>query len=75
MAYSREYLETVHDNYKKLTQQWEFLVRSYYGGKEYKLGNYLHQYNLELDNEYDLRLERDRNLKDKTIMLEQEQKN
>ncbi len=46
MAYDREYLETVHDNYKKLTQQWEFLVRSYYGGKEYKLGNYLHQYNL-----------------------------
>ena len=57
MAYDREYLETVHDNYKKLTQQWEFLVRSYYGGKEYKLGNYLHQYNLELDNEYDLRLD------------------
>ena len=57
MAYNREYLETVHTDYKKLAQQWEFLVRSYYGGTEYKFGSYLHKYSLELDNEYDLRLD------------------
>ena len=51
MAYNREYLETVHTDYKKLAQQWEFLVRSYYGGTEYKFGSYLHKYSLELDNE------------------------
>ena len=36
--YSKEYLETTHEDYKSQIHTWEYFIRSYYGGREYKEG-------------------------------------
>ena len=47
---------SVHKDYEESVNKWEFYIRSYNGGFDYSAGQYLHRYNLELDNEYAKRL-------------------
>ena len=47
---------SVHKDYEESVNKWEFYIRSYNGGFDYTAGQYLHRYNLELDNEYAKRL-------------------
>ena len=47
---------SVHKDYEESVNKWEFYIRSYNGGFDYAAGQYLHRYNLELDNEYAKRL-------------------
>ena len=46
----------VHKDYKENVMNWEYYIRSYNGGYDYTLGQYLNRYNLELDNEFNQRL-------------------
>ena len=52
MAYSRQDIEQQHSHYKGMINRWEYFIRSYLGGKEYKDGKFLQQYKLELENEF-----------------------
>lgn len=45
-----------HEEYQLYIKRWEFLIRSYLGGAQYKLGNYLTRYVLESNGEYIQRL-------------------
>ena len=56
MAYSRDEAFETHKDYKENVNQWEYFIRSYNGGYDYTIGQYLNRYNLELDNEYNQRL-------------------
>ena len=56
MAYSRDTAIDVHRDYKENVSNWEYYIRSYNGGYDYTLGQYLNRYNLELDNEFNQRL-------------------
>ena len=56
MAYSRHQILSVHKDYEHSINKWEFYIRSFLGGFDYSSGQYLHRYNLELDNEYAKRL-------------------
>jgi len=56
MAYGRNDIINVHKDYEESINKWEFYIRSYNGGFDYSAGQYLHRYNLELDNEYAKRL-------------------
>jgi hypothetical protein len=46
----------VHNEYLNHYKRWQFLFRSYLGGYEYRLGQYLTKYVYESDNEYVKRL-------------------
>ena len=56
MAYSRDDAYDTHKDYKENVNRWEYYIRSYNGGYDYTIGQYLNRYNLELDNEYNQRL-------------------
>ena len=56
MAYKRQEILDVHKDYEESINKWEFYIRSFNGGFDYSAGQYLHRYNLELDNEYAKRL-------------------
>ena len=56
MAYSRDEAFETHKDYKENVNQWEYYIRSFNGGYDYTLGQYLNRYNLELDNEFNQRL-------------------
>ena len=56
MAYSRQQILQQHDHYKAYSSKWEYYIRSFLGGEEYKDGRYLQEYNLELENEFNKRL-------------------
>ena len=56
MAYSRDEAFETHKDYKENVNQWEYFIRSYNGGYDYTIGQYLNRYNLELDVEYNQRL-------------------
>ena len=56
MSYTRESLTEVHKDYSQSIENWEYYIRSYNGGYDYTIGQYLNRYNLELDNEYGKRL-------------------
>ena len=56
MAYSRQEILRQHDHYKTFSSKWEYYIRSFLGGEEYKDGRYLQEYNLELENEFNKRL-------------------
>jgi hypothetical protein len=45
-----------HEEYQNYIRRWEFLIRSYLGGAQYKLGHYLTKYVLESKGEYQQRL-------------------
>lgn len=53
------YSAAVSENflYSRYKDQWEFLLRSYIGGKEYRDGGYLTRYQLESDGDYNVRLD------------------
>ena len=51
MAYSRDEAFETHKDYKENVNQWEYFIRSFNGGYDYTLGQYLNRYNLELDND------------------------
>ena len=57
MAYSKEYLEKTHIDYQSQVATWEYFIRSYYGGREYKEGYYLIKYIVERDQDYFKRTE------------------
>jgi hypothetical protein len=52
MGYSRQEIESQHSQYQGMITRWEYFIRSYLGGKEYKDGKFLQQYKLELENEF-----------------------
>jgi len=56
MAYSRDQALELHKDYSETVNNWQYYVRSYNGGYDYTLGQYLNRYNLELDNEFNQRL-------------------
>jgi hypothetical protein len=45
-----------HPEYQNYIRRWEFLIRSYLGGLEYRFGNYLTKYQMESSSEYISRL-------------------
>ena len=51
MAYTRDDAYDTHKDYKENVNRWEYYIRSYNGGYDYTIGQYLNRYNLELDNE------------------------
>ena len=56
MAYTRDQAIAVHKDYQETVNNWEYYIRSYNGGYDYMVCQYLHRYNLELDNEFNQRL-------------------
>jgi hypothetical protein len=57
MAYKRDQILLRHELYDNYAGRWEYYIRSYLGGEEYKGGRYLQEYNLELENEFEKRLQ------------------
>ena len=53
---NREQLQEKHHLWKANIENWEFYIRSYLGGNDYKNGYYLHRYILESPEEYDARI-------------------
>ena len=49
---TREELESTHPLYDSLRDEWLFQIRSYFGGKSYKEGNYLLQHPFESSANY-----------------------
>jgi len=56
MSYTRDQAIELHKDYKETVSNWEYYIRSYNGGYDYMIGQYLNRYNLELDNEFNQRL-------------------
>jgi len=56
MAYSRQDILDTHKDYSSNVSNWEYYIRSFNGGYDYMIGQYLNRYNLELDNEFNQRL-------------------
>ena len=56
MSYTRDQAIAVHKDYQETVKNWEYYIRSYNGGYDYMVGQYLSRYNLELDNEFNQRL-------------------
>ena len=56
MAYSRDDAFDTHKDYKENINLYEYYIRSYNGGYDYTIGQFLNRYYLELDNEYNQRL-------------------
>ena len=56
MAYERDEALETHKDYKENVNLWEYYIRSFNGGYDYMVGQYLNRYNLELDNEFNQRL-------------------
>ena len=54
--YDRDFLTTKHDLYLQNINNWEFYIRSFLGGNDYKNGYNLHRYILETPEEYDQRI-------------------
>ena len=54
--YNRDFLSVKHDLYKENISNWEFYIRSYLGGNDYKNGYHLHRYILETPEEYEQRI-------------------
>jgi hypothetical protein len=56
MAYNRQDILDTHKDYSSNVSNWEYYIRSFNGGYDYMIGQYLNRYNLELDNEFNQRL-------------------
>jgi len=56
MAYTKDQATETHKDYAETLNNWEYYIRSYNGGYDYMIGQYLSRYNLELDNEFNQRL-------------------
>ena len=56
MAYTRDQALDTHKDYSETVNNWEYYIRSYNGGYDYMVGQYLNRYNLELDNEFNQRI-------------------
>ena len=56
MAYNKDQIIDTHKDFKEAITNWEYYIRSYNGGYDYQIGQYLNRYNLELDNEFNQRL-------------------
>ena len=56
MAYTRDQILETHKDFQENINHWEFYIRSFNGGFDWQVGQYLNRYNLELDNEYNQRL-------------------
>jgi hypothetical protein len=56
VAYTKDQALDTHKDYKETVTNFEYYIRSYNGGYDYTLGQYLNRYNLELDNEFNQRL-------------------
>ena len=56
MSYTRDKILETHKDYKENVSQWEYFIRSYNGGFDYMVGQYLNRYNLEQDFEFNQRL-------------------
>ena len=54
--YDRDFLTNKHKLYEDNILNWEFYIRSFLGGNDYKNGYNLHRYILETPEEYDQRI-------------------
>ena len=54
--YKRDEAISTHKDYKENVSLWEYYIRSFNGGYDFMVGQYLNRYNLELDNEFNQRL-------------------
>ena len=52
----KEFLQNKHQDYQLMIERWNFYLRSYLGGEEYRTGSFLHEYAMELDIEYQNRI-------------------
>ncbi len=52
----REFLTSKHSLWHSNISNWEFYIRSYLGGNDYKNGYYLHRYVLESPEDYEQRI-------------------
>jgi hypothetical protein len=52
---TKEELERTHPDYKRNLAQWQFFIRSYFGGRFYREGNYLLQHPFESSANYERR--------------------
>jgi hypothetical protein len=53
---SNEHISQTGANYDHYSMRWEFLLRSYIGGDDYRKGEYLTKYKLESEQDYEERL-------------------
>jgi hypothetical protein len=53
---NKEFMEAMHSDYELMSRRWSFYLRSYLGGEEYRTGTFLHEYALEIDLEYQNRI-------------------
>ena len=53
---NKEFMEAMHNDYELMAKRWSFYLRSYLGGEEYRTGTFLHEYALEIDLEYQNRI-------------------
>ena len=53
---NRKQLQQKHELWEANIKNWEFYIRSYLGGNDYKNGMYLNRYILESPEEYDARV-------------------
>ena len=44
LIHDKDFMEARHDNYDLMIQRWNFYLRSYLGGEEYRAGSFLHEY-------------------------------
>ena len=56
MALNRDQALATHKDFEENISHWEFWIRSFNGGFDWQVGQYLNRYNLELDNEFNQRL-------------------
>ena len=56
MQYTKDSITQFHKDYQETVTNWQYYIRSYNGGYDYMIGQYLNRYNLELDNEFNQRL-------------------
>ena len=49
MAYTREEALDTHKDFQENIKNYEYFIRSYNGGYDFMMGQYLNRYNLELD--------------------------
>jgi len=52
---TKKELEKTHPHYERHLNEWQFFVRSYFGGKFYRDGNYLIQHPFESSANYSRR--------------------
>lgn len=57
MTYNKDQIQSAHPLWQSNIKRWQFLIRSYMGGQEYKDGKYLIAYQQENTEDYESRID------------------